>query len=659
MVFCGICGGKNVVKKTLPKQLIIFLAVGLVYFLLTLPQIILNFPDGRSALRISGFIPIVAGLLYGPLGAAACGVGNFLADATGHLQMTDFIGSFGVFVMGYMPYRLWHRLFLSSKSQPVFLESVGSVLKYVFIAVVATFSATAIGAIGGQLLHEYSFWGFFPQVALQYFDLSVAVGMLLFQILSQYTGIRPCIPKNAYRTNSSAYRFVLDYILCILVAGLSVVLLVLSYQTGAVGSPMVDILCALLFLCIVLLLCLPSCRKGEAVKTKEDYKPKGSLQRQMITMFLFLLCAVLVFYAISMIIFFFLYYSGHEGVELWTRVLISIAGACIVLLLMLSLLLKWVEVHLTNPIRMISLYAGNFVENGSLTQKNLSLPKSSNEIDGLGLSLAKMTDSLRKYIFQLKEKTAEEERRAVEMNTARDIQMSMLNKDWHVAAPFELAAKTQPAQEVGGDFYDFLRLSEKKMFVVIADVSGKGISAALFMMRAKTLLSGQNHVTLKEAIIKLNDKLVEQNETMMFVTVFAGVVDCEKMTFRYVNAGHNPALVHQNGVLSVLNTAPDFAIGPIEGAQYTEHCIPISDDFRLLFYTDGITEAENENNEFFGMERLLAVAERTLGTNMPAQKVIDGIEQEINTFANGAKQADDITMLCLSLGDADKLNHNV
>ncbi len=640
-------------RKIFREQAAVFVFIAVFYFILTLPQITLIFQDGRSTIRISGFFPIVAGLLYGPLGAAACGVGNLMSDAMGDLHITDLVGSFGVFMMGFLPYRLWHRLFLPCKNKPVFLNTVGSILKYVFITVIAAAGASAIGAIGGQWTQQYSFYGFFPQVALQYFNLSIVVGMLLFQLLSQYTALRPCIPKDAYRTQSTQRCFLLDYILCALIVVLSFVLMHTTKVVGAQGSAFVSVLCGVLVLCILILAFLPSSRRGKPVEKREDYQPTGSLQRQLVTIFLMLLCAFLAFYTASIVVFFHIHYTSGSSVEQWSNVLIDIAMACVVLLAVLSLLLRWTEKYLAKPMQAISLYAQYFVGSESLSTQNLTLPKSNNELDGLNISLNKMVDNIRQYVAQLKDKTANEERLAVEMDAARSIQMGLLTKDWKQAKPFDLAAKTQPAQEVGGDFYDFFRFSDKRLFVVIADVSGKGISAALFMMRANTILSGRSYPTIAKAIGELNAKLSAQNETMMFVTLFAGVVDLEAMEFRYVNAGHNPAIIYQNGSISVLDTPPNLAVGPVEDTQYKEYCVPISHDFRLLLYTDGVTDAENTAGEFFGMERFLLVAEENLKINVKSEQVIKNIEAEVVSFAGEANQADDITMLCLSIGEGE------
>ncbi len=639
--------------KKYKNKAAIFLCVAITYFLFTLPQIDLIFQVGRSTIRLSGFLPIVFGLLFGPIGAVACSIGNYASDSLGTLGITDLVGSFGVFVMAYMPYRLWHRLFLSAKSHSMFFDSAASVLKFIFITIISSVSATAVGSIGGQLSGQYSFFGFFPQVFLQYFNFSIILGMFVLQILNQYVNIMPCRPKNAYKTESQPKQFWPDYLLCALIILLSCALLLCTQDFSSFDSPFIRLLCIFLFILILLLMFLPSSRRGKPTAERKPHCATGSLQRQLVTGFLSLQSVLLLFYSISMIIIFQLHSQGNSKVVVWTSILLAVALGCVVLVSVLSLLLLWIERYLVKPLGKISTYATQFVHQDSLSEQELILPKTRNEIDELGRSLVNMTTSIRQYTLQLTEKTAIEERHHVEMSTARTIQMGLLLKDWQLAKPFELAATTKPAQEVGGDFYDYSRISNHQLFVAIADVSGKGISAALFMMRANALLRSHRFVSVANMITTLNQKLSEQNDSMMFVTVFAGLVDRKEMTFHYVNAGHNPALIYQDGALFALDTPPNLAVGPMETTHYTEHSLPISQDFHLLLYTDGVTEAENKNGEFFGMQRLLAVAQNNLGPKIDCQSTIDTIEQEVLRFADGAKQADDITMLCLSLGDSD------
>ena len=339
---------------------------------------------------------------------------------------------------------------------------------------------------------------------------------------------------------------------------------------------------------------------------------------------------------------------------MWIYVLSSAAVASVVMVGILSLLLKWIEAHVTRPVCKTSAYAGNFVKDSVLSESDLAFPKTGNEIDELGESIRHMTRDIRGYVRELKEKTAAEERLAMEMNVAGSIQKSLLPGLW-TAEGFDIAAEVKPAREVGGDFYDFHDMGEDKAFVAVADVSGKGISASLFMVRAKTLMKARLDLPISEMMRQLNDELAEQNDAMMFVTVFAGVIDRRAMKFTYANAGHNPPVLFRNGKTEFLTGEPDLAAGPVPRIEYTEHTVSITEDFRLLLYTDGVTEAQNQSGGFFGESRLLRLAGDVFRVGMTAQETVQAVRDSVEKFARGAPQADDITALCLSLRKKQQL----
>ena len=183
-----------------------------------------------------------------------------------------------------------------------------------------------------------------------------------------------------------------------------------------------------------------------------------------------------------------------------------------------------------------------------------------------------MTDNLKTYMANLTKVTAERERIATELNVATDIQNGMLPKDFPSRADFELLATTTPAKEVGGDFYDFYFLDETHLAITVADVSGKGIPAALFMVISKTILNNfavsmHNSAGLAEVVAAANDKLCANNEAMMFVTAFVGVLDLETGEFVYVNAGHNPPVVYraETNHCDFLDVKKNFVLGPMDG----------------------------------------------------------------------------------------------
>lgn len=640
------------------KTIGIIVAVAAVYFVLSLPFAHLVFAAGTAELRFSGFIPMVAGLMFGPAGALGCAVGNFLIDATHTFDITDAFGTAGVFLMAYLPYRLWHSLFRSSGNKtaaPVFFDSVTSVLKYVLIAMIAAICASAVPAVGGQLSGHYSFAAFFPQVALQYFDLSLLFGMLLFQLLTCHAKIKPHIPAKVYGLEYRPVQYLADYILLFTAAALSAALLVLTghdyFQSREyIKDPEISILCILLLCVIAVLAFLPIARSRVKKEDAPEYRPEGGLQKQFITGFLSLLCAVLISYIATMLLH--MEETGETGAVFWLYILTNVACASVLMVAILSLLLKWIEKHVTHPLRRVSEYAENFVKDDELTEKDLLLGKSGNEIDELGESVRSMTDNIRGYVRELKEKTAAEERFAAEMNVARGIQMSLLPEYWE-SSSFDIAAEIKSARAVGGDFYDFCELSGDRLFVAAADVSGKGVSAALFMMRAQTLMKARLDLPVAEMLRQLNEELSDQNSEMMFVTIFAGVIDREAMTFTYVNAGHNPPVVHHKGKTEFLDGCPNFVVGPMPETEYTEHTITISDDFKLLLYTDGVTEAQDGSSHFYGGERLRQVAQTAFSMDLSAREIVDTVKNDVDTFVNETEQTDDITLLCVSLDRID------
>ena len=243
-----------------------------------------------------------------------------------------------------------------------------------------------------------------------------------------------------------------------------------------------------------------------------------------------------------------------------------------------------------------------------------------------------------------------------ELNVASRIQQDMLPCIFPAfphRVEFDIYASMQPAKEVGGDFYDFFFIGDNTLAVVIADVSDKGVPAALFMVIAKTLiknnaLSGKSP---KEVFETVNNTLCENNESGMFVTAFLGYLDIPSGKFSYVNAGHNlPLLRSRNNSTNDmrfdwLKANPCFVLAGMVNTTYKSHEIMLRTGDGLFLYTDGVTEAVNRKNELFGSYRLLETANNCLDLHLKEFTVF--IKSEVDKFADGVTQADDITMLVL------------
>ena len=242
-----------------------------------------------------------------------------------------------------------------------------------------------------------------------------------------------------------------------------------------------------------------------------------------------------------------------------------------------------------------------------------------------------------------------------ELELARQIQRSALPSvfpPYPQRSDFSIYALMEPAKEVGGDFYDFYLLDENTLAFVIADVSGKGIPAALFMMTTKTMLKGfaEAGLEVNEVFARTNRKLCEGNDTGMFVTAWMGLLDLRTGLLRYANAGHNPPLIRsQNGTYAYLKTRPNFVLAGMEQVPYRTCELQLRPGDEIFLYTDGVTEAQNGRQELFGEQRLLSALNERKGLSV--QETCETVRASVDSFVGGADQFDDITMVCLKLNN--------
>ncbi|MCQ4635729.1 PP2C family protein-serine/threonine phosphatase [Anaerovorax odorimutans] len=638
-------------QRQMLRQIVVFLLVGVIYFLLILPFDALNFNDGYSEIRLTGLVPMAAGLLFGVPGALGCAFGNLAGDIVTGLDILCTFGFVGNFLMAYLPYKLWHTLFFRKAHEPHFLDSALSVVKFMGISFLSACASVSVIAAGGQLFHAFTFAEFFVPVALQAYNFSIMGGMLIFQICTNVFRIKPCIPNAVYGRRYEAKRYIPDYLLTGAALLLAAILIALSVKSGKQGSPVIAVLAVALIACILLLAVLPMKRSAAAEKMA-SYRAVTGLRAQFITVFLTMLSAFLTFFTLVCLKLLYKDYTmaGAGAMDtLWYRIIISDAIAATVFIGILFLLLKGVQKRVVEPMDVVTEYAVRFAGGSRLKEDQLTLEKTGNELDQLGDSINVMTEDIRRYVEDIRQRTIAEEKLAAELEMAKKIQNSMLPGDWQ-GSGFDLVPFIKPAKEVSGDFYHFAQLDEDRVFICIADVSGKDISAAMFMVKAKTVVDTCRGFAPGKLFTILNNTLSENNDAMMFVTSFAGILDRKNHTFTYANAGHNPPLYWDRGRLAWIRDPADMVLGPMGGIQYEEHVMEVTDDFRLLVYTDGVTEAESQENGFFGEDRLFAAAEEALaqqGTD--CSRLIDKIEGEIAVFTEGAVQSDDITMLTLAI----------
>ena len=320
-------------------------------------------------------------------------------------------------------------------------------------------------------------------------------------------------------------------------------------------------------------------------------------------------------------------------------ILLAASGSILLIIIMLL-----ISQRITRPLKEVTkvtseISQGNF-------DKKISLPKEKDEIYDLALSVNRMQDAIKHFIEDLRTATIKEERVESELSIARDIQMSMLPKEIENNPYVEIDCFLKPAKAVGGDFYDFFMLDEDHLCFVIADVSGKGVPAAMFMSVTMSYIRAYSTSKKHPASIvnKLNDTIAPNNDANMFVTLFLAVLDVKNGKMRYVNAGHTePCIITAENTLKILPSSHNPVAGAFEGVDYREVETTLKRDEKIFLYTDGITEAFSEKDEPFGEERLKHVL--TAKQGISGRHLIDTLYHTITDFSKGCEQSDDITML--------------
>lgn len=328
--------------------------------------------------------------------------------------------------------------------------------------------------------------------------------------------------------------------------------------------------------------------------------------------------------------------------------MLLIAFLNIVVVIMLYVV--FVRNSITKPVSKLALFTKKIIESGEFNRQHFEM-KTGDEIEDLGHSFNYMLEELEIYIDNLAKVTAEKERIGAELSVATQIQASMLPCIFPAfpdRPEFDVYATMQPAKEVGGDFYDFFLVDEDHLALVIADVSGKGVPAALFMVIAKTLLknSAQTGASPKEILEKVNNQLCENNDAEMFVTVWIGILQISTGKIVCANAGHEyPAIRHAGGCYELVKDKHGFVLAGMEGARYREYELQLKQGDGLYVYTDGVVEATNANQELYGTERMLAAL--NINPHAIPEEQLPAVKADIDSFVGDAPQFDDITMLGL------------
>lgn len=331
--------------------------------------------------------------------------------------------------------------------------------------------------------------------------------------------------------------------------------------------------------------------------------------------------------------------------------------------IMIYLQSRYLKRILITPMRKITAEAARFAHEGKVAGKSLKDDVARNdEVGILAESIDSLEESIVDYVDKLTKATAEKERMSTELNLATRIQSDMLPNIFPCfpdRTEFDIYATMDPAKEVGGDFYDFFFVDPDHLCLVVADVSGKGIPAALFMMASKITIANNAMMGKSPAQILMdsNSSICKSNREEMFVTVWIGILEISTGRLIASNAGHEyPILKAPDGKFEIVKDKHGFVMGGFDVVKYTEYELTLKPGSKLYLYSDGVPEATNKDGEFFGNDRLLDALNSEPDAN--PQQILKIVHKAVDDFENGADPFDDMTMMCIEYSGPGKASNN-
>ena len=604
--------------------------------------------DLRPHLAVS----IVLGLVFGPF--ACLGVNivslitNVINDVPPEFCALDLVT---VFTIAYFPYRMWYSTSLGcDTSSPPSLTTVRDVAKFMAIMVASSVVYT--------VLYNLTYGMLYGTFELAYDDLVILMSVISFSIIFgmglivifRYMGIAFYVPHDHFKKHDSrdsvpGWAFDLTLFVAVVLAPAILV----TYPQSAILYPLTAVTYALMF--IVLLKPITAMAADDSRQHIGKYTFNGSLIERIIVIF------VVIGLGFSLISG----YAAYNGVlsDLFDhgRRLSTVfyMGATSLAFFMIALLfLKYVETRISNPLGGISEAARNFVDGSHQTMSSKETLEEygrytdyASEIGVLARSLTDMTRDIEAYTEDIRNLNNREQMYLAEMSVAATIQTSLIPRDFDRVSGkgVNLHGAMIPAKYVGGDLYDFFMIDDSHLAVVVADVSGKGVPAAMFMAVTKALLEecARPGSGPEEVLSRVNTDICRNNDESMFVTCWFGIIDTVTGRMEFCNAGHGaPLVVRTEGEVEFLRTRPCMALGGMDGVKYRRETTELHPGDRLVLYTDGVTEANSDYHGFYGEGRLAEKATADAGKSISEE--VSSIVEDVIAFTGDAEQFDDVTL---------------
>ena len=586
----------------------------------------------------------IFGLMFGPMGALGFALGTLVGElAEGIGLPAPFIDFIITFFISALTYRLWYTTFNRGKKDTPRFNSTYNIIKFLSITILISIVYFSFLVISFSLFHNlnYSYSisdvNFNVPYMLNIITFTIIFGLLL---ISSFNILK--IPLQTPKKRISKININQNYLLAILLICTSYFLfkeLIMNIKSVRHFFIFVTIITSILLYL------------NTFDVTVEPTNDNYSIIEEMILVFLAIITLTIV---LNFNYFNILILSYVPKINPSYQILIILSFTSVFILLVSLIYIRFVEKTITNPLYDMINTADNYFKTKNKVESVYKLKKYITNDDSIGLlanSFVTLYDKIRTNLNQLQVTTSEKEKFKTEFDVASQIQSNMLPKNFDELTDnesFEIYAYMKPASEVGGDFYDYFKIDEDHVYFVIGDVSGKGIPSTLFMVKTMYLI--ENHAKfnedLSQVLEKVNNLAYERNDEELFVTIWLGKLNFKTGKLSYVNAGHNQPLVkHDSNNFEYLKTHPNLVIGGIEDIQYNEHEINLNAGDMIFLYTDGVTEANDNYNGFYGENRLKETINNN--KNKKLNDIINEITEDIDKFCNNSEQYDDITMLII------------
>lgn len=593
------------------------------------------------------------GIYLGPIGALGVSIANLILDIFVFnegivLSLVRFIA---LFIYSYIPYKTWYTMGKSNECDTPNLDNASSICKYIYILFMDSIIVVLMLQMSYELIGAQTM-GLLDLFILIFNTINVPIllGIPTMILLSIFK-IKRYIPKSKKdRKNTNNYVFILFILLLLGVGNLFY-----HQYINKLNNKITLALFLVIMLIVLLFYIKVSITKKVDDKLNSINKNKITMKSKVTLGFLGI-GLVLIFFQVSLF-YLVLEYLNIEPKIIFQIIYIVIGVSTYFIFAIVLIILTYMESRITNPLGTLSSAVKDFskLENYCDYDKNSRVKdlcksiKCNNEIEELSVEFSDMVSRIEGYCENVSVMAKEREKEEMEMALATKIQESILPRHFPAfpdRTDFGIFANMTPAKGLGGDFYDFFLIGEDKLCFLVADVSGKGVPAALIMMSAKTII--KNHLLLDynivEAVKEVNKQLSENNDACMFVTSFVSVVDLKTGIMSYVSAGHNPPLIRSTDKkFKFLNVNNNLVLGIDPSTEFVKQEIMLKKGDIIFVYTDGVTEALDKHGKLFGVKKLLETLNAKRYQNI--YHLIPYVRGKIDEFCGESPQTDDITML--------------